>query len=82
MDGYDDHSVLFTETKSKKLTTVAFEVNTYSFNNLITDMAVDASSPVVGSSKNRIPGAMINSIPILVRFFSPPEMPLINSVPT
>jgi len=58
------------------------KMTTYSFNNLITDMAVDASSPVVGSSRNRIPGATINSIPMLVLFLSPPEMPLIYSVPT
>jgi len=56
--------------------------HTHSFNNLITDTAVVASNPVVGSSRNTIPGEMINSIPILVRFFWPPDIPLINSVPT
>ena len=56
--------------------------STYSFNNLITDTAVPASNPVVGSSRNIIPGEMINSIPILVRFFWPPDIPLISSVPT
>ena len=40
-----------------------------------------ASRPVVGSSKNRIPGEGINSIPILHRFLSPPDTPRINSLP-
>ncbi|VEL33356.1 unnamed protein product [Protopolystoma xenopodis] len=43
--------------------------------------AVNASKPVVGSSRKRTVGSVINSIPILVRFLSPPDTPLINSVP-
>ena len=48
----------------------------------MTDAAVDASRPVVGSSRNKTDGDIINSIPILVRFRSPPEMPRMNSFPT
>ena len=54
----------------------------YSFNKLTTDIAVAASSPVVGSSRNTISGDIISSIPMLVRFLSPPETPLRISVPT
>ena len=48
----------------------------------MTDTAVDASRPVVGSSRNSTDGDIINSIPILVRFLSPPEIPRMNSFPT
>ena len=48
----------------------------------MTALAVLASSPVVGSSRNKTDGEIINSIPIFVRFLSPPEMPRIISVPT
>ena len=48
----------------------------------MTDTAVDASSPVVGSSRNKTDGDIINSIPMLVRFRSPPEIPRMNSFPT
>ena len=48
----------------------------------MTDTAVDASSPVVGSSRNKTDGDIINSIPILVRLRSPPEIPRMNSFPT
>ena len=47
----------------------------------MTEFAVDASRPVVGSSRNRTPGAVINSIPILHLFLSPPDTPLVNSSP-
>ena len=43
----------------------------------ITCNALKESSPVVGSSKNNRLGLLINSIPILTLFFSPPEIPLI-----
>ena len=56
--------------------------DTYSFSKLTTDIAVAESSPVVGSSRNTISGDMISSIPMLVRFLSPPETPLKTSVPT
>ena len=39
------------------------------------------SRPEVGSSRKRRFGWEINSIPIAVRFFSPPEMPLIITDP-
>lgn len=48
----------------------------------MTDTAVDASRPVVGSSRNKTDGDIINSIPMLVRFRSPPEIPRMNSFPT
>lgn len=47
-----------------------------------TALAVLASRPVVGSSRKRTEGEMISSIPILQRLRSPPETPLMNSVPT
>ena len=48
----------------------------------ITALAVLASNPVVGSSKKRILGLMINSIPILVLFLSPPDTPRMKETPT
>ena len=47
-----------------------------------TELAVLASRPVVGSSRNSTDGSMISSIPMLVLFLSPPEIPLIIWVPT
>ena len=44
--------------------------------------AVAASSPDVGSSRKMIPGDTISSIAILVLFFSPPDIPRFNAVPT
>lgn len=55
---------------------------TYSCNNCITLEAVEASRPVVGSSKNRTSGEIISSIPIPVLLISPPDMPRTISVPT
>ena len=55
---------------------------TYCFSSVTTDTAVKASSPVVGSSKNSICGSVISSIPMLVRFLSPPDTPRKNSFPT
>jgi hypothetical protein len=48
----------------------------------MTAFAVLESSPVVGSSRNKTGGEMINSIPMLVRLRSPPDTPRMNSVPT
>ena len=47
-----------------------------------TELAVLASRPVVGSSRNRTEGSMISSMPMLVLLRSPPEMPRISWVPT
>ena len=44
----------------------------------MTDRAVVASSPVVGSSRNSTAGDTIISMAMLVRFFCPPEIPRIN----
>lgn len=44
-------------------------------------VAVNESSPVVGSSKNIRLGSVINSTPIDVRLRSPPETPLMSSPP-
>lgn len=44
--------------------------------------AVEESRPVVGSSKNNIDGLVSNSTPIDVLLRSPPETPLISSLPT
>ena len=51
-----------------------------SLRSYITAVAVNESSPVVGSSKNIRFGSVTSSIPIEVRFLSPPETPL-NRVP-
>lgn len=58
------------------------EVLHYLFSNRRTELAVLASSPVVGSSRNRTEGSMISSIPMFVLFLSPPEMPRVICVPT
>lgn len=52
------------------------------FKSSSTELAVLASRPVVGSSKKRTDGSMISSIPILVLFLSPPEIPRMSCVPT
>ena len=61
-----------------------YKVNAFSHccSSFITETAVFASSPVVGSSKNKTWGSIISSIPMLVLFLSPPDTPRINSVPT
>jgi len=48
----------------------------------MTTFAVLASSPVVGSSKNKIGGDFMSSMPMLTRLRSPPDTPRINSLPT
>ena len=48
----------------------------------MTVVAVNASRPVVGSSRYRTDGDITSSIPILVRLRSPPEIPRIISFPT
>ena len=48
----------------------------------MTERAVVASNPVVGSSRNSTAGDTIISMAMLVRFFCPPEIPRINWVPT
>jgi hypothetical protein len=52
------------------------------FSNLTIDIAVNESSPDVGSSKKMILGLVISSYPIEVLFLSPPDIPLTRSVPT
>jgi len=46
-----------------------------------TEVAVNESRPVVGSSKNIKFGSVINSTPIEVLFHSPPETPFTNGPP-
>ena len=48
----------------------------------MTALAVLASRPVVGSSRNKTDCDTISSMPMFVRFRSPPDTPRINSVPT
>lgn len=45
------------------------------------ELAVLASRPVVGSSRNKREGDVMSSIPMLHLFFSPPETPRKNMVP-
>jgi hypothetical protein len=47
----------------------------------MTCRAVVESSPVVGSSKKIIPGFVISSTPIDVRFLYPPEIPFMKAFP-
>lgn len=46
-----------------------------------TEVAVNESSPVVGSSRKMRLGSVISSTPIEVLFLSPPETPLISGPP-
>ena len=48
----------------------------------MTVLAVLASKPVVGSSRNNTDGEMMSSMPMLVCFRSPPDTPRMNSLPT
>ena len=54
---------------------------TYFRRSATTALAVLESSPVVGSSRNKIDGLKMSSIPMFVLFRSPPDTPRINSVP-
>lgn len=47
----------------------------------MTDVAVNESRPVVGSSKKISCGSVINSTPIDVLFLSPPDTPLMSGPP-
>ncbi|TNN89466.1 hypothetical protein EYF80_000069 [Liparis tanakae] len=48
------------------------------FSNSRTELAVLASSPVVGSSRKRTEGSVISSMAMFILFFSPPEIPRVN----
>lgn len=50
----------------------------YLFRSERTAFAVLESKPVVGSSRNKMDGLVISSIPILVLFLSPPDTPRVN----
>lgn len=47
----------------------------------ITEVAVNESRPVVGSSRKIRLGSVISSTPIEVRFLSPPETPFTSGPP-
>lgn len=47
----------------------------------ITDVAVNESNPVVGSSKKTRFGSVISSTPMEVLFLSPPDTPLTKGPP-
>lgn len=68
----------FTLKKSEKLESGLSHL----FSRSRTELAVLASSPVVGSSRNRTAGSMISSMPMFVLFLSPPEIPRVICVPT
>lgn len=55
---------------------------THRLSSFISLEAVWVSKPVVGSSRNITDGSVISSMPMLVRFLSPPEIPRVISVPT
>ena len=76
------HTHTHTHTHAHTHTHTHTHAHTHPFNSLMTDTAVCASNPVVGSSRNRTWGSMINSIPMLVLFLSPPDTPRMNSLPT
>jgi len=48
----------------------------------MTEYAVLASRPVVGSSRNKTLGDVISSMAMFVLLRSPPDTPRTNSVPT
>lgn len=48
----------------------------------MTELAVEASRPVVGSSRKRMLGDTMSSMAMQVLLRSPPDTPLMNSVPT
>ena len=48
---------------------------------VMTECAVFASRPVVGSSRKSTEGEVMSSMPMFVRFLSPPDTPRRNSVP-
>lgn len=78
---------LFNTDNDSTLSTIRNEIRGskvlhYLFSNSRTELAVLASSPVVGSSKNRTEGSIISSIPMFVLFLSPPEIPRVICVPT
>mmetsp|Transcript_53375 Transcript_53375/g.129837 ORF Transcript_53375/g.129837 Transcript_53375/m.129837 type:complete len:127 (-) Transcript_53375:397-777(-) len=49
--------------------------------NATTSSAVRLSSPLVGSSRNRTGGRVINASPMFTRFACPPEIPLDREFP-
>ena len=61
--------------------TVRFSLRAKSPKVSITDVAVNESKPVVGSSKKIRLGSVISSTPIEVRLRSPPETPLTRGPP-
>ena len=52
------------------------------FSNRTRLSAVKESRPLVGSSSSNTLGLVISSKPMEVRFFSPPESPFRNTLPT
>ena len=65
----------------KKLKYSPYNIYPHRLSSWTTETAVLASSPVVGSSRNSTWGSMMSSMPMLVRFLSPPDTPRMNSVP-
>mmetsp|Transcript_39863 Transcript_39863/g.43196 ORF Transcript_39863/g.43196 Transcript_39863/m.43196 type:complete len:84 (-) Transcript_39863:633-884(-) len=47
----------------------------------MTSLATRLSNPLVGSSKNRTGGRVINANPILTRLHCPPEIPRAKGLP-
>ena len=75
-------SINVAATTTTIITQKAIIIIAYFFSSCTVAVAVNASSPVVGSSRNKMLGSRISSIPISVLFLSPPLTPLMNSVPT
>lgn len=90
VDGQDDGAAVVRHPRGTK-TNVSLSVwvmrastrgNVHLLSSSSTELAVLASRPVVGSSRKSTDGLMISSMPMLVRFLSPPEIPRISWVPT
>ena len=60
---------------------IVFPASDSSFMVSTTDIAVNESSPVVGSSKKISMGSVMSSTPMEVLFLSPPETPLMSAPP-
>lgn len=67
--------VFLTSFRNKRLFLLSSMFDLHLFSNNRTELAVLASSPEVGSSRKSTEGSMTSSMPMLVLFLSPPEIP-------
>lgn len=82
MQKYFERFIITGRSTNTPQTHVQHNTPTNRLSIFITEPAVNASSPVVGSSKNNTAGSFTSSIPMQVRFRSPPETPRTSSLPS